>query len=241
MLQLLVLNRAQGRPRAAAAPPIVVYTAITGGRDRLRDDQETGGSEFRAYVDRRSGSAVWRELPAYDRFLSPRRNARIHKILAHQFVDAGYSLWMDGNVALRVPPMRLVEAWLGDCDIATFRHRTRGCTYEEAAACREKGLDDPAVIEDQMGAYRASGLEPGAGLPETSVILRRHSRRVELFNNCWWSELCRHSVRDQLGFMHAARRSGVSVRFVTPTKFDHPWFDVIARPAGVEGGPLRLP
>ena len=216
---------------------MVVYTAITNEREQLRDDQQPAGGRFLAFVDQPWGSPVWEERPAQSQFFSPRRNARFHKILAHHCIDAAYSLWIDGNVGLRVPIERLVDEWLQDCDLATFRHRTRDCTYQEGAACIAKGLDEPSVIEAQMGRYRRGGLPAGAGLPETSMVLRRHNRAVESFNNCWWSELCGHSVRDQLAFMYAVRQTSLRVKFITPTKFEHPYFDIQPRPAGVERPP----
>ena len=128
----------------------------------------------------------------------------------------------------------LVDEYLGDADLAVFRHRLRNCTYDEAVRCRELGLDSVSVIDTQMQRYREVGLPEAYGLPETSVVIRRHSERVQRFNDAWWSELCRHSVRDQLAFMFAVRHVGLSVKFILPTKFDHPYFSVTARPAGVE-------
>ena len=213
---------------------ITVYTCVTQSRETLRDEQNVEGADFVAFTDEPSGGGLWRKVPAYNKFRSPRRNARIHKILSHQFIKSEYSLWIDGNVSLRVPAHRLIDEWLADCDIATFLHRTRNCTYEEANVCTQQGLDDANIISAQMQQYRSLGLAMRAGLPETSVLLRRQTKEVEAFNNCWWSELCRYSVRDQLSFMHAVRSVGLRVRFVTPTKFENEYFSMLIRPAGIE-------
>ncbi len=214
---------------------ITVYTCSTNHRDALREDQCADGAQFRAFVDLplKEGS-IWTRADAACLFQSPRRNARMHKILSHQFVDSRYSVWLDANIALNVPAARLVDEYLEDADIAVFRHRLRNCTYAEAARCRELGLDSPDVIDAQMRRYREAGLPEAWGLPETSVVIRRHSERIQRFNDAWWSELCRHSVRDQLAFMFAARAVGLRIKFILPTKFNHPFFSVTARPAGVE-------
>lgn len=214
---------------------ITVFTCCTGRRDTLRGDQNTEGAHFRAYVDAQTKQdSCWSHMPASTLFSSARRNARMHKILSHQFTDTDYSIWVDANVALRVPARRLVDEYLGDADLAVFRHRTRACTYDEAARCRELALDDTDVIDAQVRRYRAEGLPAGLGLPETSVVIRRHSNAVRRFNDAWWSELCRHSVRDQIGFMYAARDTGLAINLFTPTKFEHPYFSMTVRPAGAE-------
>lgn len=213
---------------------ITVYTCSTSQRDALRDDQCTDGARFVAFVDTFVATRVWDCRPAATLFHSARRNARLHKILAHQFIETDYSIWMDANVELKVPALRLIEDYLQDSDLAVFRHRVRGCTYDEAARCRELRLDSPQVIDEQISRYAATGFARGLGLPETTVLIRRHNDSVRRFNESWWSQLCRHSVRDQISFMFAAAASDLSVRFITPTKFDHPYFSMSVRPPGIE-------
>jgi hypothetical protein len=214
---------------------IIVYTCCTNGRDAVREDQCEDGVSFEAFVDTgRDRDSIWTLRPATTLFRSPRRNARMHKILSHQFLDADYTIWMDANVALRVPAQRLVDEYLQDVDLAVFRHRTRSCTYDEAARCRELHLDSVEVIDRQVERYTKAGFPVGLGLPETSVLIRRHTADVARFNDAWWSELCRHSVRDQIGFMYAAERTGLKVNFFSPTKYQHPYFSMTVRPAGLE-------
>ena len=85
---------------------ITVLTSITAGKDQLRDDQCTTGAKFTAYVSEEHCSKLWEQRPAYDRFRSARRNSRAPKILSHQFCDTEYSIWLDGNLALRIDPPR---------------------------------------------------------------------------------------------------------------------------------------
>lgn len=214
---------------------ITVYTCATNSRDSLREDQCAEDARFVAYVDREPGQGgVWEYRPASQLFDSPRRNARTHKILAHQFIDTAYSIWMDANVALRAPARELVDAYLGDADIAVFWHRSRWCTYKEAERCRLLGLDRPDIIDEQIQAYEQAGLARGLGLAETTVVIRRHTDDIQKFNNAWWSEICRHSLRDQISFMYVAQRSGVKVNYIKPTKYLNPYFSITNRPAGLE-------
>lgn len=200
----------------------------------LRDDQVTTGANFNAYVDGPISSNIWVQRAACRNFVSSRRNSRIHKILIHQYIDSEYSLWMDANVALRVPAEQLIDEWLSDHDIAMFKHRIRDCIYNEAEVCSNLMLDDPELIREQADAYMSRGFPKNVGLGEASVILRRHTRSIEAFNNAWWSEYSRYAVRDQISLMVAARETSTAINLVTPTKFDHPYFQISPRPPGVE-------
>lgn len=214
---------------------ITVYTCSTNGRDSLREDQCVEGAEFVAYVDGECVHGdVWECRAVSKLFHSPRRNARMHKVLSHQFISSDYSIWMDANVSLRGKAQELIDAYLSDADIAVFQHRTRACTYEEADRCRLLGLDANELIDEQILTYEKSGFARGMGLPETTVVIRRHSEEVQRFNNFWWAEICRHSVRDQISFMYAAERSGVKANFILPTKYLNPYFSITNRPPGME-------
>lgn len=217
------------------AHDITVLTSIVGDRDnQLRDDQNTAGARFVAFVDRVLPSAVWELAPAYARFKSDRRNSRAPKIIPHQFVDSKYSIWIDATMALRVPAAEVIADWLGDNDIAVFAHEARQCTYAEAEVCMSRRLDDPAVVEKQIGKYQREKLGRELGLARCSMIVRRHNRRVEMFNNSWWSEHCAFSVRDQLGFVYATRHADVKVNLVREDVYSNRYFDFHSRTAGAE-------
>ncbi len=198
---------------------ITVLTSITAGKDHLRDDQFTGDAKFIAYVSANKESNVWEQRPAYKAFHSARRNSRIPKILSHQFCDTEYSIWLDGNIALRLEPRRLVERWLEEYDFAVFKHPERNCIYEEASNCIGYGADDPELIARQVNKYANEGFPKGFGLAEANVIIRRHSNDVIEFNNTWWAEYCVHCVRDQLSFMYAVRKTGLRINWITPSVF----------------------
>lgn len=214
---------------------ITVYTCSTNSRDHLREDQYTEGAQFIAYVDHPAiGNSVWEHRAVSELFRSPRRNARMHKILSHQFTLSEYSVWMDANVALMVPAHQLIEEYLQEADLAVFKHRTRACTYDEADRCRALCLDTTEVINHQVLQYETAGLQRGLGLAETTVVIRRNSEQVRRFNNAWWAEVCRHSVRDQISFMFAAIETGLKVNFILPTKYRNPYFSMTNRPPGLE-------
>lgn len=193
---------------------ITVYTCITGDKDSLIEDQVKGNARFIAYSDIPRSSNTWEIRKAYDRFTDPRRNSRIQKILAHQYIDTEYSIYIDGNMKLCVPPEVLIEKHLKDCDMALFKHPNRDCLYDEAIECAKRGLDDVETIIEQAKMYEEDGYAKHKGLCECGILIRRHTPKVEAFNNAWWSEYCRHSRRDQLSCLYAADKVALEINTV---------------------------
>lgn len=180
----------------------------------MLDIKKQSEAKFVAYLGAPALSPTWDVKPAYDRFVDPRRNSRIQKILAHEYIDTEYSIYIDGNISLLTTPEKLVEKYLKEYDIAVFKHPNRDCVYDEAIQCAKRGLDDPEIIIEQATAYEKAGYAKHKGLCECGIILRRHTSQVAAFNNAWWAQYCRHSRRDQISFMYAVDQVGIPVNAV---------------------------
>ena len=166
-------------------PKIIVYTAICGGKDKLRDDILVF-SEFSKFKD-----------PVY--------NAKIYKIMPHKFIDCDISIWVDGNILLNVPPEQLVEECLGDADIALFKHPHRESIHWEMKwiEYQFRNSPDSPIIKDcreQFEHYKSIGFPRKTGVYNCGFMIRRHNKLTEQFNEKWWVEITRWSARDQLSF-----------------------------------------
>lgn len=192
---------------------MIVFTSITGGKDNLVEKQ-VGGADYYAFVDEIKPSKTWKQIGVYDKFKSDRRNSRIAKIIPHKYFNTEYSIWIDGNLSLLKAPQELIDKYLDGYDIAVFKHPVRNCLYQEAIECAKRGLDDPEAIIEQVQSYENEGFPKEYGLGENMMILRRHTPKVERFNNAWWAEYCRYSVRDQLSFMYCADKVGLPVNLI---------------------------
>jgi len=193
---------------------IAVVTSITGSKDTLVHDQKKGKAQWIAFCDTPQVSKTWTVKPAFSKFKDNRINSRVPKILIHQFIKTKYSIWIDGNIALLKTPEELIEKYLKNHDIALFKHPKRDCLYDEAIRCATAKLDDPETIIEQVSGYEKEGFAKHKGLGECGCILRRHTEQVESFNNYWWSEYTRHSVRDQISFPYAVDKAGLRVNFI---------------------------
>lgn len=204
-----------------------IYTVITESKDILNDDINTDGVKAVCFTDQDITSEVWeiRKIPTL--FKDSRRDSRMPKILAHLYLpDAEHSLYLDGNIILKVPLQRLIDEWLVDTDIALFAHISRDCYFDEAKECIRLGLDETEVITEQMIRYK--DIPRHLGLYQGGVILRKHTPKVSRFNEVWWSEYCLGAKRDQLCLPIAIYKTGLAINGVRGDAFTHQWFELVA-------------
>lgn len=203
----------------------MVYTAVFGARDPIRLPPADADFDFLAFTDQPH------EDPRVLQVSHPVegdvvRSARMIKILPFRYLpDYRYSLWVDGSIALKTGKLDgLVDEYLtAVAPLATFRHPTRTCAYQEAVVCGYSRLDDPQLIRGQAKAYRDSGFPEDAGLPEATVLLRDHER-VEAFSTSWWGEVSRWSRRDQISFPFSAWKTGLRWSRLEGLVQDNIWF-----------------
>jgi len=149
----------------------------------------------------------------YDKFTDPRRNSRIHKILIHKYSNADVTIWMDANMQLIISPEEFIEKYLGDYDMAMFKH-SRNCLYDEAEEVIKLRLDSKEIILEQVKYYQDSGFPKNKGLAQGGIIIRRNNKKTIDFNEAWWADYCRFSRRDQLSIMPAIDKVGLRVNLI---------------------------
>ena len=169
---------------------IIPYTAITGKKDFPRTDIKCFGK--------------------YDKFISPVMNAKFYKVLPHKFLDCDISIWMDGNIYLLKPIEGVIKEWLGDNDIAFFRHyKSKNLDWELKWIKYVWRSKDRRVYEEaikQIEHYKKIGLPEQKDMAMGGFIIRRHTPEVEKFNEAWWAEICRWGQRDQLSLPMMLRK-----------------------------------
>lgn len=204
---------------------IAVLTAVSGGKDTLRDPiAHADDVDFVAFSDRPLPHLKrWnvRPLPQWsidDRY-SPRRNAKLPKVLPQLLLpDYDYYVWIDGNIELLVSPRELCQKFLisTGADIAAFPHRLRRCVYSEAREVLRLSLDHRQLVRAQVRRYRSDGYGQNLGLIEMGFILRRNNAVSNRLALTWFEQICRYSSRDQLSFPVALARSEARFQPITP-------------------------
>ncbi len=191
---------------------IAVYTAITNGRDSLKESQIFDGADFFVFTDDLGlKSNNWQVLPALNLFNDPVRDAKIFKILPHIFFpDYDYTLWIDASVELKTPVETLIANYLSENNLAVFKHcGGYDCIYNEADICKSMDLDSHSVIDSQMDRYRKEGFPKKFGLAECTILLRKNDPTINAFNEKWWAEISSGSRRDQLSFNYVVWKTGL--------------------------------
>lgn len=202
---------------------ITVYTAVSGDFDHIAEPQEDFTADYVAFMDGKSD--VWDVRKPFDKFKSDRRNSRAPKILSHLYVDTTYSIYLDGNIRLKVPAQKLIDEFLKDKDIAVFRHMGRDCVYDEANACVALKKGDPLELAEQVRFYASEKHPQHAGLAECGVIIRRNTPEVARMNEKWWAHYCRFSERDQMSFPVAFDLEKVNL--IESSAWRHPYFEFV--------------
>lgn len=166
---------------------IEIYTSIAGGKDSPRDDILcfSGNPKFNLAV----------------------MQAKAPKVLSHLYIFSEYSIWVDGNIKLLIPPEDLIDKWLEDkYEMAVWKHPGRNCIYEEAVVCQRIYPQITEDLDKQTRYYLAQGYPAYNGLYEMGVIVRKHTDTVKALNESWWAEICRWSFRDQISFPYVLNK-----------------------------------
>ncbi len=187
---------------------LVVYTAIFGGYDVLREPKErTPGVQYVCFTDNpRLRSDAWNI-----RYCRPSGNpllqAKACKILAHEILDCDVSLWIDGRTTIHSLNDVFVRV---RSDLALRRHPKRDCVYIEAEHCKKSRRGDPRLIDRSIARFRAEGHPSRYGLWLGGLVLRSHTPAIQTFNCEWWREVTSGTSRDQISLPVVLRRLGVA-------------------------------
>lgn len=202
------------------AAEVIVYTAVFGdiGDALDRSVRAEPGVRYVAFLDpesllrRTAENAGWQtRLPSFHMPSDSRRQARYHKCLPHRlFPEAEYSLWVDGTLLPKQSVHTLIKKFLSKHDLCLFSHSHRSRVREEVAACVRRKKDAAGTLLKQAARYREEGYPDNNGLVETGVVLRRHTPEIKDFGERWWSQIYRHSVRDQVSFNYVCWRQGLA-------------------------------
>lgn len=219
---------------------VVVYSCVTGHYDNVDNtllaslpklDCDASFVLFSDTASRIEMKNSWQILPLHFKHkLCQRRTARWHKVNSHAlFPYADITVWIDGSQKFK--PIRLfadlIEPNLQH-DIATFKHPIRNCVYQELKACIKYRKDNEILMQQQVEKYRTEGYPPHNGMVETACVLRRNTSEVAVFNKAWWSELDKHSFRDQLSFNYVARKTDIAYSTITGHRESSPYFEFIS-------------
>ncbi|WP_439549046.1 ATP-grasp fold amidoligase family protein [Falsiroseomonas sp.] len=205
-----------------SAGGLCVYTALTGGYERLNEQPMARQSGLRFICltdDPGLRSDTWECRVIQPTFwMDPVRSQRDLKIRPHLYLpEFEASTYIDNSVILEQPPEALWAARDTRAGLCLPRHTGRATLLDEFVAVARLSLDDSARIFEQLNHYTIAHPEL---LEEpvwwTAILLRQHHRpEVRRFGEAWAAHVLRYSRRDQLSVNLAIRAAGL-IPYVLP-------------------------
>lgn len=192
--------------------PAVIYTAITGNYDRLReplfiDDNLT----YVCFTNNPNfKSKVWNIEYIKNKDMDNVHLARHIKINPHfYFPEYEMSVWVDGKYQIKDDLREYALQYQKQANILCFPHPERDCICDELAACIlwRKGHKKNMIV--QVGDYLKSGYPTKNGLFETGCMVRFHNDYfVKKLMHEWENDIMEYSFRDQLSLPYVCWKNG---------------------------------
>lgn len=183
---------------------IVVYTAITGNYDKLKDPLFlTDNITYVCFTNNRTiKSKIWNVEYIKDDFLDNMHLAKHFKMNPHQyFPDYEISIWVDGKYQILDDFRSYIAQYQKKSSILCFPHPERQCICDELAACILCTSANNRDMINQVSDYLRDGYPLNYGLYEGGCIMRFHNDEIiKMLMKKWEDEVYKYSVRDQLSF-----------------------------------------
>jgi len=231
---------------------IVVYTAIFGGCDDLRDPTFIPDNcDFVCFTDSDFESDIWDVRKVVPMYEHPARNSRYYKTKPHIYLsEYEISIWIDGVLIVKDDVNELIERYLSDSNMACFDHNNtaldpHNCIYYSADYILKlgkinsqrdpsKGIaaykDDPELIKPQIEKYKKEGYPVDNGLVISGILLRRHNEKdvVKVMED-WWTEIKYHSHLCQLSLPYVFWKNNFKWNWVDGDIRNHSHFHCVGK------------
>lgn len=190
----------------------IIYTAFSDGYEQERDDIKVF----------RSDSIFYHGV----------MEAKRYKVLHHLFFPyEQITVWIDGNIKLNIDLDEAITKFLGNADIAIFKHPDRATVWDEFSVLRsfQTFVDKEWLqekLKEQEEFYKNQGLPSDTPLYEGGFIIRRNTDKVNALMESWWAQICRWQWRDQVSLPYILWKYGqeVAISPISGNIRDHKYF-----------------
>ena len=193
---------------------VVVYTSLFGDHDSVKEPLCIDKSvDYILFTDDPSiKSEKWTIKVLENQFESPRKMARLIKLLSHKFLpEHDLSIYLDANFKLKAKDIyeMIVECLEGQ-DIALYKHPRRSCTYQELEHCLKVNKVSTEIADRVKIKYLNEGFPRDYGLFESGFIIRKNTEKINQLNELWWNEIATGSERDQCSLVYCLWKLGIT-------------------------------
>jgi len=194
---------------------LVVYTAITGGYDKLAPVRYKD-CDFICFTDSDIKVSGWQIRPLPYHMDDPARCNRKIKILPHRILqEYEYSIYIDGNIELINNPVKLIKGINFSTPLIVYRNHQTKSLADEVDACIRLGKDDPDILNKQKKRYLEAGLPSENNMITGNVLIRKHNdpRLIPVMED-WWREVKLYSKRDQVSFNYVVWKNDFTCAYM---------------------------
>ncbi|MDP8904242.1 MAG: glycosyltransferase [Chloroflexota bacterium] len=208
---------------------VVIYTAVSAGYDSIKLPEHLDPSfEYVLFSDApAAATGVWQVRPMTYYHQERPRAARFVKTHPHVLFD-GYdvAVWIDSNIMITGDIRPFVDEFIASGKaVGAIPHPFRSSIYDEVEACIRQAKGDPEEMRDQVSTYASEGFAHDDLIETGLVMFNLAVSGVREFLDRWWTEIDRHSYRDQLSANYALRQVGLD------------WHAIAQRPNSVRNLP----
>ena len=208
---------------------ICLYTCVTGDYDSLREIKNIEKNiDYLCFTNNKSlTSKTWKIIHIDNDGLDNHHLSRKIKILGHPTISKNYevSVWMDTSVTWQRSISDFVNTYLKETSFAAIKHSQRHSIHEEAIACLQLHKDTKENITRTLSFLEANQFPDNLGLYEMTVFIKRHNdEAVKKTMEIWFNMIQQFSKRDQLSFMYAIWKTGLTINPIQINIWDNNWF-----------------
>ena len=204
---------------------VALYTAIAGNYDCINLPETLNPNfDYILFTDSPvADTGVWSIRPIPYFHSDAARAARFVKTHPHVLLgDYDIAVWVDSNIMLLNDIEHFVDGLMSSGQaVGAIPHPLRNSIYEEFIACSKVKKDNIKVMQEQIEKYRGELFDHSDLIESNFMVFDLRHRNIKLFLEYWWSEIDRHSKRDQLSLNYSLRKARV------------PWHPLTAPPINI--------
>lgn len=200
-------------------PKIVVYTAILGGYDDLKEPLlKLKNIDYVAFLDKNLNCETqWNIKSIPENIKELKNNTLINRYLkfhpSELFKDYDYAIYIDGNIKVISDLTSMTYSVNKEIGISLHKHQYRDCVYNEIEACKLLKKGNYKLLKEQVERYKAEGFPNNYGMLEGTVIVSdlNNDKATNLLNE-WWEEFKNsESLRDQIALPYVLWRNNIKI------------------------------
>ena len=207
---------------------LVIYTAIIGDYDDLKEPQYIDNAHYVCYTDQKNiKSNTWEiryidEVPKKDRAVVVRK----YKTLPHLFFpEYDTSIWIDASFQIKGSLIDIMKKYQKCSNMLLLPHYERFCIYDEAAYCMVINRGNKTEILSQIKKYLEEKYPENNGLLAGGFIVRNHMEsNVRKLMKLWYSEIENNSKRDQISLPYVIWKQSFIYDLINIRYNNNAWF-----------------